>query len=235
MKGVLGILGIILPAFIIILGIVRIFVIKTKGVNGLTIFFAILLLFVGLIRYFFYPAGSSSRDNGPRTTPIAVSRHSQAFNQSLENILDPYYKMNEAFVNGDTTSINSAATDLQTALDSFKLAELKADSLIYQTALQPYENARTEIRSIIIDPSIAEKRNSLNILSNELKDLVSIVHYDLAKLYWQECSTAFGEDRPGNWISRDEKPGNPYGKPGCAEVKSSIDFVPADTTTGNKK
>lgn len=230
MKGVLGILGIILPAFMIILGIVRVFVVKTKGVNGLTMFFAILLLLAGLIRYFIYPDRNSSHDNGPKTPPIGVSNHSQAFNLSLENILLPYYKMNEGFVNSDTAVINGAATDLQTALDSFKITELEVDSLIYQTALQPYQNARTEIRSIIMDPSIAEKRNSLNIFSNELRDLVSIVHYDLAKLYWQECANAFGEDRPGNWLSREERPGNPYGEPGCAEVKSSINFVLADTT-----
>ena len=235
MKGVLGILGIVLPAFIIILGIVRIFVVKTKGVNGLTMFFAILLLLTGLIRYFFYPGEGSSRDKGPKTAPIGVSSHSQAFNQSLENVLNAYYKMKEGFVATDTAAIHASATDLQTALDSFRIAELQVDSLIYQTALQPYNNARTEIRSIITDPSIAEKRNSLNIFSNELRDLVSIVRYDRSIVYWLECANAFGEDRQGNWLSPAERSGNPYGQPECADVKSSINFVPTDTTIRNKK
>ncbi|MEO6611253.1 MAG: DUF3347 domain-containing protein [Chitinophagaceae bacterium] len=230
MKVVLGILGIVLPAFIIILGIVRIFVAKTKGVNGLTMFFAILLLLTGLIRYFFYPGESNSHNSGPKTAPVGVSSHSQAFNQSLETLLNAYYKMKEGFVVADTVVINSAAADLQSALDSLRITELQVDSLIYQTALQPYSNARTEIRSILTDPSIIEKRNSLNIFSNELRDLVSIVRYDRATVYWLECANAFGEDRPGNWLSMAEKSGNPYGQPECAEVKSSINFVTADTT-----
>jgi hypothetical protein len=230
MKAVLGILGIVLPAFIIILGIVRIFVVKTKGVNGLTMFFAILLLLTGLIRYFFYPGEGHSRNNDPKTAPVGVSNHSTVFNQSLENLLNAYYNMKEGFVAGDTAVINAAATSLQTTLDSFHIAELQQDSLIYQTALQPYNNARAEIRSIIMDPSIGEKRNSLNIFSNELRDLLSIVRYDRSIVYWLECDNAFGEDRPGNWLSVAGKPGNPYGQPECAEVKSSINFVSADTT-----
>ena len=55
MKKVIDILGIVLPALIIILGIVRIFVKKTKGVNGLIMLFAILLLIAGLIRYYAFP------------------------------------------------------------------------------------------------------------------------------------------------------------------------------------
>ena len=230
MKKVLDILGIALPAFIIILGVTRIFIQKTKGVNGLTIFFAILLLLTGLIRFFFFPDGGRSHDEKSKATPISVSRHSGAFNQSLENVLTAYYNMTDGFIDNNTEIINQSAGKLKEALDSLKVEELKTDSLIYETALQPYNNARSEIASIRADPSIIEKRKSLNIFSNELLTLLNTVRYDLAKLYWQECSVAFGDDKPGNWLSRSEKSKNPYGQDNCAEIRSTINFVMTDST-----
>lgn len=60
MKKIIDILGIVLPALIIILGITRVFMTKTKGVNGLTMLFAILLLLVGIIRYSAFMGGNGS-------------------------------------------------------------------------------------------------------------------------------------------------------------------------------
>ncbi len=229
MKKIIDLLGIILPALIIILGFIRIFVQKTKGVNGLTMFFAILLLITGLTRYFVYP-GNSSHTNEPKPLPLAVSKHSEAFNLSVENVLAAYYTMTDGFVKGDTAAINQSGNNLRMALDSFKVEELKKDSLIYETALQPLQNLKSEIASILIDPSVAEKRGSLNIFSNELFTLLSIVRYDRAILYWLECAAAFGEDKPGNWISKTEQAANPYGQKDCTDLKTKINFVPADTT-----
>ena len=148
----------------------------------------------------------------------------------LKQHLFLYFSLTATFSGGDTASINRSAKNLQKGLDSLQLEELKTDSLIYQTALQPYNNAKSEIVSIITDPSIKEKKGSLNIFSSELMTLLSTVRYDRAKLYWQECENAFGEDRPGNWLSRTEKSVNPYGQPGCADIKSVLNFLPADTT-----
>lgn len=230
MKKVIDLIGIILPALIIILGIIRIFVQKTRGVNGLIMFFAILLLITGLVRYFVYPGGGGSNNNEPKPPPLTVSKHSEIFNQSIENVLIAYYSMTDGFVKNDTTVINQSGNNFKMAVDSFKVEELKQDSLIYETALQPLQNIKSEIASIVADPSIAEKRGSLNILSNELFTLLSTVRYDLAKLYWQECVSAFGEDKPGNWLSKTEQSDNPYGQKDCAEIKTNINFVPADTT-----
>ena len=229
MKNIIEILGIVLPALIIILAFVRIFVQKTKGVNGLTMLFAILLLIIGFIQYFIYKE-SSSENPDAKLPPLTVSKHSIAFNQSLENVLNAYYNMNDGFVKNDIPVINQSGNELKTALDSFKLEEMKVDSLIYETALQPYGNTKAEIASIIADPSMAEKRASLNIFSNELYSLLRTVRYDLAKLYWRECPDAFGEGNPGNWLSKSEEKMNPYGKEDCAETRSTINFVPADST-----
>jgi hypothetical protein len=230
-RQIIDILAVILPAVIIILGIIRLFVEKTKGVNGLIMLCAIILLLTGLVRYFVLGSGGGGKnDKGPKPIPLAVSKHSEAFNSSFEKVLVTYYKLTEGFVANDTVAINKTGTELKAALDSFKIDELKADTLIYQTALQPYENAKAEAASIAIDPSLEEKKGSLNILSNELFSLLSTAKYDLAKLYWQECNKAFGEDKPGNWFSKTDKTENPYGQKNCADIKTTLDFVPADTT-----
>lgn len=231
MKKILDILAIVLPALIILLGIIRLFVQKTRGVNGLTMISAILLLLIGLIRFFvFGSGGGGSSNNGPKPPPLTVSKHSEAFNISLEKVLNSYIKMTGGFATNNVNEINQWGNELKTALDSFKIDELKADTLIYQTALQPYGNAKAELNSILFDPSISEKRSSFNIFSNELFALISTARYDITRLYWLECGKAFGEDKPGNWLSKTEAAPNPYGQQECTELKDKIDHVPADTT-----
>jgi len=229
-KKTVDILGIVLPALILLLGIIRLFSKSRKGHNALTMLFAVLLLLVGVIRFLFFAGKGGSDNSDAKLQPIHVSKHSEVFTQSMENILNAYYKMTEAFVNADASAINLSGSDLKMSLDSFKVDELKADSLIYLSAVQPYENTKSEIASIIADPSMDEKRGSLNIFSNELFNLINTIHYDLAKLYWLECDKAFGEDKPGNWLSRTEQSANPYGQKDCAEIKAKINFVPVDTT-----
>lgn len=231
-RKIIDLLAIILPALIIILGIVRLFVKNTKGVNGLTMLFAILLLLGGLIRFYVLGSGGGGGSNhsGPKPPPLTVSKHSEAFNQSMEAVLGNYFSMTAAFAKNDMAAVNQSASLLKAALDSFKIDELKADTLIYETALQPYGNAKAELASIIADPSMEEKRSSLNIFSNEIFALISTARYDIARLYWLECNEAFGADKPGNWLSKTESETNPYGKEDCTEMKDKIDHVPADTT-----
>jgi hypothetical protein len=239
-KKIIDLLGIILPVLIIILGIVRVFAKKTVGVNGFTMLFAVLLLLIGLIRFFILTGGGGSSHSGIKPQPLTVSKHSDAFNSSIENVLKAYYNLTEGFVNFDTNDINSSANMLKTALDSVKIDELKVDSIIYDTALDPFNNAKTEAAAIVADPSIAEKRGSLNILSDNLRNLLVIVQYDRAKIYWQECPMAFGEDKPGNWLSNSVIVRNPYmGKNDpvygdkmidCGGPKDTINFMVTDTT-----
>lgn len=234
MKNIVDILGIAFPALIIVLEFFRLFSVaqsgrRIKAINGLIMLLAFLLLLAGLIRYLFF-AGSSSHNSEPRPVPLTVSKHSDIFNQSAENMLNAYYKMTEGFVNSDTTTINHFGAELKLTLDSFKVDELQKDTIIYETVLDPLANAKTEVASILADPSISEKRGSLNILSDNLRNLLVIVKYDRAKIYWLECDKAFGDDKPGNWLSPSEQSANPYGQEDCAEIKTNINFVPVDTT-----
>ena len=228
-KHLFDILGIILPVLIILLGITRLFTKKTKGINGIITFLAILLLVVGLIQFYVFPAHKDTTTNS-KAIPLTVSKHSDAFNKSAENLLSTYFNVTETFAGKDTSAIGQSLSELEKSLNDFQVQELQVDTLIYQTALQPYENLKTELASMRTDPSLEEKRSSLNIFSNELFALLSTIRYDLSKLYWLECATAFGEGRPGNWVGRSESSANPYGKQNCVETKTTLNFVAVDST-----
>jgi hypothetical protein len=189
-----------------------------------------LVLIIGIITWY-YAVGKENRvfDNS-RATALKVSKHSAQFNESMQAVMDNYYKMTDEFIKGDTVSINKSVAKLKLALDSLRIDELKTDSAIYETAASVWGDTKTEIDGMQSDPSLQAKKESLNLFSNELFTLLLAIRYDLSKLFWQECSSAFGEDTPGNWISEKEQSKNPYDKNDCAVVKKVINFMPADST-----
>jgi Protein of unknown function (DUF3347) len=201
-------------------------------------FFAILgiliVLFAGSI-WFIYFRGGRKHPKGPKPISLTVSKHSDVFNLSVASLLNDYYSLSESFVNADTNAVNTSARALKTSLDSMKIDELKVDTTgIYESALDPLANARSAVDSIIGNAGIAGKRVFFNTLSENLRLLFIVVKYDQGKLYWQECPMAFGEDKPGNWLSKTDAVRNPYlgnknGMLECGAPKDTINFMLKDS------
>src|SRR5688500_8051145 len=63
-----------------------------------------------------------------KTTAIAVSKHSTAFNESITAVLNDYNTIAENFVKWDSASSKTAAATLIQTLESLKLEELQKDS-----------------------------------------------------------------------------------------------------------
>lgn len=170
---------------------------------------------------------------------LAVSKHSSAFNTSMQNVLNAYFDMKEGFTNWDSAQVTAKANLLETALTDFKVEDLKKDSAIYQTVLFPLDNAKQSVNGILSAKDWAEKRRALHDLSDNLRMILLTVKYDQAVVYWQECPMAFGENQSGNWLSNTEKISNPYlGNKSpqygasmleCGETKTVIDFTKADS------
>src|SRR5689334_6428391 len=102
MKKFLDILAIILPLALIVFGFLRVEgnrqpSARIRALNGFTLIIAIVLFLIGLIRYFIFPGSGTSHDSGPRPQPIAVSKHSDVFNNSIGAILTGYYRLTESF------------------------------------------------------------------------------------------------------------------------------------------
>jgi len=188
------------------------------------------ILIAGIITWY-YSIGKEKRFfENSKGKALKVSKHSVQFNEAMGDIMSSYYKMVDDFAKDDTSAVNEHANKLKTALDSLKIDELRKDSSIYETAATIWDDTRTEIAGMLGDPSLQAKRESLNLFSNELFTFLLTIHYDLSKLYWQECSSAFGDDTAGNWLSESEQSKNPYGKKDCATVKKVINFMQADST-----
>ncbi|HEY0433456.1 MAG TPA: hypothetical protein VGC95_06265 [Chitinophagaceae bacterium] len=187
------------------------------------------VLIVAIIAWYYGVGREKHIVDDSKGKALAVSKHSLGFNMALQKVMTDYYTLTAGFENGDTAKIDRAAASLAVSLGSLPVNELKKDSSIYQTASIFWDNAKTEIAGLAADPSLQAKREALNLFSNEVFTLMLTIRYDLAKLYWQECGSAFGDDTPGNWLSETEKPGNPYGQPGCQVVKKVINFAPSDT------
>ncbi len=81
---------------------------------------------------------------------------------------------------------------------------------MYAKAVSQIGNIKAELDGIIQDPSLDEKRGSLNIMSKLLFEFLNTARYDVAKIYFQECPMAFDDVNPGNWLSPSEDVRNPY-------------------------
>lgn len=245
-REILNILGIVLPALIIIISLFRPSLRtmaqkagRAKLVNFLVMFIAVLLLLAGLVRFFFFP-GNGARAKGPDPTPLQVSKHSEAFNKSVDSLLNAYYSMAEAFVNWDSAAVVKDAATIKGVLNNLNIDELKADTTgIYESALDPLANAKGATDGILNTPGIDNKRRSFNDLSDNIRMLFIVVQYDNNKVYWNECPMAFGEGNSGFWLSKTDQVRNPYlglhhpvykdEMLQCGGPRDTINFMKADS------
>ena len=156
----------------------------------------------------------AKKDPGPEPVSLSVSKHSEEFNLSVNNIMTAYYGLTEAFVNWDTVAINKNSAELKAAVETVKLDEMKKDSAIYPTVESQWGMLKSEIDGLIADVELYDKKESLNMLSQQLFDLLRIVKYDAAKVYYQECPMALNNyENSAFWLSAeaaDDKRRNPY-------------------------
>jgi hypothetical protein len=199
----------------------------------------IIVLFIGGV-WFFYFSGRKNTRSGPKPVPIAVSKHSDLFNHSVEGTLDVYYKLTAGFVSSDTTVINKYGAELLASLDGIKMDELKKDTIkdankIYLTALDFIANAKGDANTIVQQAPLDKKREGLNALTDNLRNLLIAVKYDGNSIYYLECLTAFPNDVPGYWLNSTRAIRNPYpGAAECGSLKDSINFIAKDTATKSR-
>lgn len=184
-------------------------------------------------------------DNGPTPEGLTVSKHTDSFNQSMMAAMNSYYALTEAFVNWDTAKINSSLAEFKTSVDSIRIQEMEKDSAIYPTVQSQWESIKAEIVGMQADTGLYEKKEDLNSLSQQMFDLLRIVKYDAAKVFYQECPMALNNyETAAFWLSTDgdsKKRRNPYlglydPKYGramltCGSTRDSINFV--TPSTGN--
>lgn len=202
----------------------------------------VLILAVALIiAWYFGLFKKKTTSDDPQPVGLTVSKHTDSFTQSVTTVMNSYYKLTEAFVNWDTTKVSSSLAELKTSVDSIPIREMEKDSAIYPTVQGQWESIKAEIIGMQADTALYEKREALNMLSQQLFDLLRIVKYDAAKVYYQECPMALNNyESSAYWLSPDgenKKRRNPYlglydPKYGrsmlvCGTTRDSINFTAA--------
>jgi len=202
------------------------------------------VLVVALIgAWYFGLFKGKNKPSGPKPEGLTVSKHSNSFNESMSNAMNSYYTLTESFVNWDTATINTSLAQLKSSVDSIRIQEMEKDSAIYPTVQSQWESIKAEISGMQADTALYERREDLNMLSQQLFDLLRIVKYDAAKVYYQECPMALNNyESSAFWLSTEgdnKKRRNPYlglhdpkyGKAmlACGATRDSINFATAPT------
>jgi len=195
----------------------------------------LVLAVVGVLTWYLFVTRKKAKDETPKQQPIAVSKHSDEFNQSMNKVLGSYYALTNNFVNWDAAAINNNAAQLKKDLQQAKFEEIKKDTLIHQTASTYLDAMNAELGTIIQSADIAEKRRALNNFSDNMYNLIRTIRYDRAKVYLQECPMAFNDEEPGVWLSGTDSIRNPYlglhhpkyksGMLECGSTKETLDFT----------
>jgi len=204
----------------------------------------VVVLVIALVgAWYFGLFKGKDKPSGPKPEGLTVTKHSNSFNESMSKTMDSYYALTESFVNWDTTKINTSLADLRTSVDSLRIQEMEKDSAIYPTVQSQWESIKAEISGMQADTSLYERREDLNMLSQQLFDLLRIVKYDAAKVFYQECPMALNNyESSAFWLSANSETKsrrNPYlglhdpkyGKAmlTCGQTRDSINFATAPT------
>ena len=163
------------------------------------------------------------------TEPKAANgyAYTETFNQSMNNVLNAYYNLKDAFVASDTVKINEEAVYLQNLLDSLKLDEVQQfDTLGFSSINGRPGDVAAEIAAMLGEKELEKKRESFEMVSNAFYDMVRVIKPTGATIYYQYCPMAF-DNKGAYWLSSADSIMNPYfGKKmlTCGEVKETLKF-----------
>lgn len=195
----------------------------------------VVLALLGVATWYFWETRPKPNNEVAAVRPHAVSKHSAAFNQSVDSLLNAYYALSEALVNWDSSRVGTHTSQLKVRLGSLPINELQKDSLAFQSAQPTLAQVQQDVSKMASAPTLQEKRRTFHSLSQNMYDLLRTVHYDASTVYLQECPMAFNDAETGNWLSNTAAIRNPYlglhhpkykgGMLECGETKDSIGFA----------
>lgn len=188
------------------------------------ILLGLLIVILAIAGYYWYMFSHAGRgDSGPKQEPITLKKHSEAFNNAVSAAMNSYFGMTDAFVEADTTKIKENARQFVELIDSIPMDELKKDTAsIYDIAMSSFEGIKSNAQSLLTMTDIGEMRKDYSMVSENLYPFFKIINYEGAKMYWQNCPMAFGDDKGANWVSKTTEILNPYLGKNHPEFKATM-------------
>jgi len=173
--------------------------------------------------YLFIKEDPVTTETDTKVEALKVKKHSDEFNNKVDNMINSYLEMKTAFVNSDTNAIKSSTIQFIATVDSVPLSQLKNDDqLISTAATQQVSELKANAEPILQETELTAMRHDFSMVSENLYPFLKTIGYEGEKLYWQNCPMAFGDDKPANWLSSTSEIINPYMGKNHPEFKSSM-------------
>jgi len=172
--------------------------------------------------FMFRKTGNDAPDT--RQQPIALKKHSDGFNASIDKVVTTYLSIKDAFVTADTATVKKNTMMLVSLLDSIPVSELNNDSAnVSEVAKATIADIRANAVSLLSQADITEMRQDFRMMTEMMYPaFFNTINYEGQKLYLQHCPMAFGEDKGADWISNSEEIINPYLGKNHPEYKGSM-------------
>ncbi|HWV67056.1 DUF3347 domain-containing protein [Chitinophaga sp.] len=150
--------------------------------------------------------------------------YSQVFYDSLGATMQSYYKLSDALVQADSIAANTAAAALKGHIDSLPVSLLQMDSSHLANITGITGSVSAELTGLAGESALEGKRESFQMVSDMLFDLVKNTGLKGHTIYHQYCPMAF-DDKGAYWLSDKAGIENPYfghKMLTCGETKDSL-------------
>ena len=194
----------------------------------------IALVLVGVVVYFVFFNKKKNNVDGLKQQSIVLKKHSDAFNNITDSVVNAYLDIKNAFVNADTAGAKAAARNFIVLIDRLPIDELKKDNAtIFETVQSNISDIKTNASSLLNQTNITEMRKDFSMVTEMMyPSFFTAINYEGPKLYVANCPMAFSDSIAANWISKSSEIVNPYmgknhptyhaGMLACGSVKDSI-------------
>lgn len=172
----------------------------------------LLLLLVAAFAVYFFFFKKKKGPKGPKPVPIALKKHSPAFNAAVDGLVADYLAVKDALINADTAAAKSSVRSFSSRIDNFPMTELEKDtSLVLATVKANLGDLKANAESMIKQADITEMRRDFSAITEQLyPSFFMAVNYEGPTLYYATCPMAFNDEEAASWISNSPAIANPY-------------------------
>jgi len=172
----------------------------------------LVIIIVVLVCFYWFFVRNNHKQEQPKEQPITLQKHSQAFNDNINKVVNSYLSLKDAFIDADTLQIKAKAVDFIAAINQIDTSEIKKDTAaVYETIMATIIDVRSNAESILNQTDITEMRRDFSSLTEMMFPVFfNAIKYEGPTLYLQNCPMAFNDTEPANWISKTKEIMNPY-------------------------
>ncbi|MBV8253809.1 MAG: DUF3347 domain-containing protein [Chitinophaga sp.] len=175
----------------------------------LKIYASISALILGITLYSCQQQGPKTEEATQTAGSALQAPYSQVWYDSLNQVMNTYYHLSAALVKADTATATVVGLALKQHIDRLPYAQLQMDSAHLGNISGIGGSISAELVGLQGETGIEGKRESFQMVSDMLFDLVKATGFKGHAVYRQFCPMAF-DDKGAYWLSETRKITNPY-------------------------